>query len=110
MPHPFISVFIVLDAKVEEASNGHNIASDKKDSVLLQSCVLLAVLLSVGSLLGIAVVLQEIRYPTDRSIDTSLRAPTRIRERAAVHVPLSTDSDDDQVTSAELLKVSALTL
>ena len=69
--------------------------------------VLLVVLLSLGAVV-IAVVLQRIVYPTDHSIDTSLREPTRIRDKATV--PLATDTDDDQVTSVELLKVCASTL
>ena len=96
-----------MNANVDETSNGDNIASDKKDDVLRQTYVLLVVLLCVGTVV-LAVVLQGIIYPTDHSIDTSLREPIRIRDRAAV--PLATDSDDDQVTSVELLKVSASTL
>ena len=92
---------------MEEKANDDNIASDKKDDVRRQRFVLLVVLLCVGTVL-LAVVLQRIIYTTDCSIDTSLREPTRIREKAAV--PLATDSDDDQVTSVELLKVSASTL
>ncbi|XP_062523844.1 uncharacterized protein LOC134198454 [Corticium candelabrum] len=92
-----------VDAKVEEKANDDNIASDKKDDVRRQRFVLLVVLLCVGTVL-LAVVLQRIIYTTDCSIDTSLREPTRIREKAAV--PLATDSDDDQVTSVELLKIA----
>ena len=88
---------------MDVTSNGDNITSDKKDDVQRQRPVLLVVLLCVGTVV-LAVALQGIIYPTDDSIDTSLREPTRIREKAAV--PLSTDSDDDQVTSVELLKVS----
>ena len=58
--------------------------------------LLLVFLLSLG-IAVIAVVVSGIIYPTDDSIDTSLCAPTRIREKAAV--PLAMDSDDDQVTS-----------
>ena len=92
---------------MEETSNDDNIASDKKDDVRRQRFVLLVVLLCVGTVV-LAVVLQRITYTTDHSIDTSHREPTRIREKAAV--PLATDSDADQVTSVELLKVSASTL
>ena len=84
---------------MEETSNGDNIASDKNHDVRRQRCVhvLRVVLLFVGTVgtVVLAVVLQETRYPTD-SIDTSLREPTPIREKAAV--PLAADSDDDQVT------------
>ena len=78
---------------------------DKKDDARRQRWVPLVVVLCVAAL---AVVLQGIIYLTDYSIDTSLREPTGIREKAAV--PLATDSKNDQVTSVELLKVSALTL
>ena len=71
------------------------------------SIVLFVFLLSLGTAV-IAVVVPGIIYPTDHSIDTSLPAPTRIREEAAV--PLATDSEDDQVTSVKLGKVSTSTL
>ena len=102
---PIYFSFDLVDAKVEETSNGDNIASDKKDDARRQIRVPLVVVLCVAVL---AVVLQGIIYPTDSSIDTSLCERTRIREKAAV--PLATDSDNDQVTSVELLKVSASTL
>ena len=104
---PIYFSFDLVDAKVEETSNDDNIASDKKDDARPQRRVPLVVLLCVGSAV-LAVILQGIIYLTDYSIDTSLREPTRIREKAAV--PLATDSDNDQVTSVELLKVSASTL
>ena len=104
---PIYFSFDLVDAKVEETSNGGNIASGKKDDARRQRRVLLVVLLCVG-IVVLAVVLQGIRYPTVHSIDTSLREPTRIREKAAVS--LATNSDDDQITSVELLKVSASTL
>ena len=92
---------------MEETSNGGNIASGIKDDARRQRRVLLVVLLCVG-IVVLAVVLQGIRFPTVYSIDTSLPEPTRIREKAAVS--LATHLDDDQITSVELLKVSASTL
>ena len=71
------------------------------------SSLLLVVLLSLGAVV-VALVLQRIIYPTYQTIDTSLREPTRIREKAAV--PLATGSDDDQVASVDHGKVSASTL
>ena len=80
---PIYFSFDLVDAKVEEPSIGDNIASAKKDDARRQIWVPLVVLLCVAVL---AVVLQGIIYPTDSSID------------------------HDQVTSVELLKVSASTL
>ena len=71
------------------------------------SSLLVVVSLSLGAVV-VALVLQRIIYPTDHSIDTSLREPTRNREKAAV--PLATDSDDDHVASVHHGKVSASTL
>ena len=71
------------------------------------SSLLFVVLLSLVAVV-VAPVLQRIIYPTDHSIDRSLRESTRIRGKAAV--PLSMDSDDDQVASVDHGKVSASTL
>ena len=71
------------------------------------SSLLLVVLISFVAVV-VAQVLQRIIYPTDHGIDTSLPESTRIREKAAV--PLSIDSDDDQVASVDHGKVSASTL
>ena len=89
---------------MEETSNGDNIASDKNHDVRGQRPVVLnlVVLLSVSAVVVVlAIVLPKIIYPTDHE-------PTPIREKAAVL--LATYSDDDQVTSSELRKVSASTL
>ena len=89
---------------MEETSNGDNIASDKNHDVRRQRPVVLTLVVllsSVGTVGVVLAILHEIIYPTDHE-------PTPIREKAAV--PLATDSDDDQVTSSELRKVSASTL
>ena len=70
------------------------------------SSLLLVVLIFLVAVV-VAQVLQRI-YPTDHGIDTSLRESTRSYEKAAV--PLSIDSDDDQVASVDHGKVSASTL
>ncbi|XP_062521528.1 uncharacterized protein LOC134196429 isoform X2 [Corticium candelabrum] len=89
-----------VDAKMEETSNGDNIASDKNHDVRGQRPVVLnlVVLLSVSAVVVVlAIVLSKIIYPTDHE-------PTPIREKAAV--PLATDSDNDQVTFVELRKIA----